>query len=161
MGSWKKRGPVTKKENRKVESVMFLPHTVEGELKNRLTKMEQNLGLKSRIKFVERVGKCLGSLLIKKDPWTGVCGCESCMPCMTGGGGRCMRKGVVYSIMCKLCEAKGMKSVYFGESARTPFDRGQEQMSALDNQSEKSPLWNHHREVHSVEEKPEFSRAGT
>ena len=30
-------------------------------------------------------------------------------------------------------------------------------MSALDTQSEKSPFLTHHREVHSVEETPEFS----
>ena len=140
-----------------IESVMFVPHTREGELKRRLTRMEENLGLKNRIKYVERVGKCLGDMLIKKDPWAGDCGRETCFLCTTGGGGKCMRRGVVYSIECNLCGEEGKKAVYFGESARSAYDRGLEQMSALLNKDKRSPLWTHHEEVHSEDQEPNFS----
>ena len=47
------------KDNRYIESVFFIPHTPESTLRNRLTKLEQNLGFNTRFRFVESMGRSL------------------------------------------------------------------------------------------------------
>ena len=114
--------------------------------------MEDSLGLRNKIKYVERVGKCIGDMLIQKDPWAGACDRSNCFICTSGGEGKCMRRGVVYMIECRLCEREGKKAAYYGESA---YDRGPEQMNALSNRDSRSPLWTHHEEVNAGEQEQE------
>ena len=59
-----------------------------------------------------------------------------------------MRPGPVYEITCILCQEKGVETRYFGESARTSYDRGLEHLSALENLNPESPLVEHHLEDH-------------
>ena len=96
-------------------------------------------------------------ILINRDPWAGACGRETCFLCQRPeGAGKCMRKGVVYSIECLVCTKAGKKGVYWWETARTPYDRGLEHLTALRNRDLNSPLWAHHQEVHG-EDNPEFT----
>ena len=144
-------GPKGDPRSSTIESIMFVPHTREGELKRRLTRMEDSLGLRNKTKYVERVGKCIGNMLIRKDPRAGACDRGNCFICTSGGEGKCMRKGVVYMIECRLCEREGKKAAYYGESARSAYERGLGQLSALRGKDSRSPLWTHHEEVHSGE----------
>ena len=46
-----------------------------------------------------------------------------------------------------------MQALYHGESARTPYDRGQEHLSALEKGNKESQLMEHHMEHHPEEER--------
>ena len=67
-----------------------------------------------------------------------------------------MRQGCIYLMTCLVCEAKGEHSYYVGESARTPFDRGSEHLSAMRRMAKESPLVEHFLEEHQGQT-PEFS----
>ena len=110
---------------------MFVPHTKGGTLKRMLTEMEEKLPFPRKWKYIDRSGKSLGDMLITKDPWAGDCGREKCFPCTSGETGRCMKQGVLYTITCINCEEKGKKAQYWGEKARTAYDRGLEHLGRL------------------------------
>ena len=97
---------------------MFVLHTRGGALRARLTQMEENLGLRQRIKYVETVGPTLGETLVRQDPWQMHCGRKECMPCATKPG-KCMKQNITYSIECTTCKSQGIEARYWGESART------------------------------------------
>ena len=54
-----------------------------------------------------------------------------------------MTQGVVYQITCRLCKEDSKVTHYYGESARTGFDRGLEHSAALKNWDMESPLVEH------------------
>ena len=59
-----------------------------------------------------------------------------------------MRQGVVYQISCSSCKTDAKKTHYYGESARTGYDRGLEHLAALDRMNPESPLVEHLLEAH-------------
>ena len=59
-----------------------------------------------------------------------------------------MTQGIVYEIDCKICQRAGLEVKYYGESARTSFDRGVEHLNALDKHNKESPLVEHQEEDH-------------
>ena len=59
-----------------------------------------------------------------------------------------MQQGVVYQISCSLCKAEAKKTYYYGESARTGYDRGLEHLAALGRMNPESPLVEHLLEAH-------------
>ena len=64
---------------------------------------------------------------------------------------------MVYKIVCEKCKVDPNKKVeYIVESARTPFDRGAEHLSALRRLQEDRPLADHHITHHKEEEEPNF-----
>ena len=63
-----------------------------------------------------------------------------------------MKQGYVYKFECKICKSAGKTSVYFGENARTPYDRGGDHGRAMRNMSADSPLVEHHLEHHRGQE---------
>ena len=67
-----------------------------------------------------------------------------------------MKQNVTYRIDCQICKASGKETTYFGESARTMYDRGQEHLSALNSRDPNSVLVQHLEEHHSDME-PEFA----
>merc|ERR1711954_137298 len=136
---------------------MFIPHTRGGALKRKLTLMEEKLPFQRKFKYVERSGTSLGDMLTTKEPWAGDCGRERCFACTTGNQGKCMRPGVLYSITCTTCMEEGKKAQYWGETARTGYDRGLEHLGRLKNKSESSGFWIHQSEVHGEEQEPRFS----
>ena len=59
-----------------------------------------------------------------------------------------MQQGACYMITCITCKLEGRDSRYFGETARTPYDRGLDHWNALENGNGESPLVEHHMEEH-------------
>ena len=140
---------------RRVESVMFIPLTKGSELKQRLNEMECNIPFKSKFKYQEVTGTSILGALNRQDPWGEHCGRINCFNCQTKTW-QCTKQGIVYEITCQVCKSKEVTSSYFGESARTSFDRGLEHLMALRRMNKESPLVEHHLEEHPQQE-PEFS----
>ena len=134
-------------DDRYIEAVMFIPFTPESRLKARLTSLESNLGFKTRYRYGEQAGRTLSQHLVRKDPIGAPCGREKCFPCQTKGG-TCTRKGAIYRMRCLVCHEDGKKAYYIGETARAPFDRGQEHLDALRRQDRESPLVEHSQDCH-------------
>ena len=79
------------------------------------------------------------------------CGRETCFSCRSKPGS-CPRQGVVYSIVCQKCKEAGVDTVYYGETAWTPYDRGEEHLKALREKNMERPLWEQHQGEHEGEE---------
>ena len=67
----------------------------------------------------------------------------SCLHEKEGSGGKCRREGVVYRITCLECEKENTAAVYWGETARTGYERGVEHIEGLESKYEKNALWKH------------------
>ena len=124
-----KRGQIRTKlrnesDRRRIECVMFVPHTPGSILKSNLTKAEQSLNYQSRVKFVEELGTSIKHQLVRADPIPTICGRNDCFPCQSKPG-NCMRQGGVYRIDCQEWKEGDITSVYFGESARALMIEGQ------------------------------------
>ena len=143
-------------DSRYIEAVFFVPHTPEGVLRGNLMKMENGLCFKTKIKYVEEQGMTLSNTLVRKDPFPTHCGRAQCFPCRSAPG-KCTRQGALYKIECITCKEeveagdRRQETHYYGESARTLFDRGLEHLKALGRRDKESPLWDHHQEVHSTQ----------
>ena len=96
--------------------------------------MEENLGLKGRVRYVEELGSTLEELLCNPDPVGGHCGRTKCFPCRSKEG-TCHKQGIVYEIECSHCKIEGRKVQYIGESARNGYDRGAEHMANLNSEN--------------------------
>ena len=75
-----------KKPEIEVKSVIFVPQTANSQLAKMLREEEKTLEKITgyRIKYVERAGANLGSLLCKSDQWAGeICGRAACLLCHT------------------------------------------------------------------------------
>ena len=59
-----------------------------------------------------------------------------------------MKQNVTYRIDCLVCKREGKVATYFGESARTMYDRGSEHLYALEAGDPNSVLVQHMEEVH-------------
>ena len=137
-----------------IEAVLFIPHTPEGTLRASLNSLEAGLRFKTRIKYVEQQGRTVAEMLVRKDPTPFNCGRDTCFTCLTSPG-VCTRQGGLYRITCLICKAEGKETCYYGESARTLFDRGQEHLKALKSKNLESPLWEHQTLEHGSQI-PEF-----
>ena len=100
-----------------------------------------------RVKVVERGGESIRDRLCRNNPWGSTrCERDKCIICphsKEGRGGMCRREGVVYKITCSKCEEGGVRAEYWGETARTGFERGEEHLAGLESQYEKNSLWKH------------------
>ena len=70
-------------------------------------------------------------------------------------GGGCKKVGVVYRIECKKCKEKGILAEYWGETARTAYERGKEHLAGMKGKVEANSLWKHsiiHHEGELAEE---------
>ena len=63
-----------------------------------------------------------------------------------------MRQGCVYSLNCLDCKIEGKKTLYYGESACTPFDRGLNHADMIRRGDESHPMVNHYLEAHPNQE---------
>ena len=104
--------------------------------------MEENARFSTKFKYIEQAGNSLIGSLGTVDPWDTPCNRERCFPCQSEVG-KCMKQGCNYTITCLICKSEGKVVQYFGESARTPFDRGSEHLAALMAENRESPLWEH------------------
>ena len=116
------------------DTVLFVPSTPSSSLANilRTHEAENNQGRKSRIKIVEKAGISLKNVLAPNNPWdVQRCSDNECFPCSSTAGPvklSCRVPGVVYTIICVICEAAGKDAVYFGESGKNAFSRGKKHM---------------------------------
>ena len=109
--------------------------------------MEQNLGFKTRFKYIEQMGLSIREMVVKKDPDAQECGRSECMVCLTKPG-VCMRKGGIYKITCMTCKGQGKSVVYVGETGRSLWDRGVEHFNAIRRYNKESPMVEHHTDAH-------------
>lgn len=139
--TWYKRGGF--------DSVLFVPYTPEGKLKNLYQREISNSGI--RIKVVEKTGDTIKRKLQTSNPFRArQCGREECFVCSSGGKGNCKSVGITYEIRC-LGEC-GERNVYKGETAENAFTRGLQHRTYLNARNAiNSPLWRHCREVHRGE----------
>ena len=82
--------------------------------------------------------------MCRNNPWGKVkCERELCLSCpdsKEGGGGKCREEGVVYTISCKKCRTEGVLAQYWGETARTAYERGEEHIGGMVCKNEKNSL---------------------
>ena len=116
-------------------SVLFVPATPHSALAKILQthEAENNQGRMSRVKIIEKAGRSVKSLLAPNNPWSASkCGDKECFMCSTATGPlklSCRVPGVLYTIVCVLCEESGGKSsVYYGESGKNCYERGKKHL---------------------------------
>jgi hypothetical protein len=114
---------------RPADTVLFCPATPGSELANKLREVVEEEGrrINLRVRVVEKGGVSLRRQLVNTDLAAGEpCAAPSCMMCLTGGGGGGLkhhRAGALYHGKCKICEAEGLVSEYWGESGDSAYAR--------------------------------------
>ena len=141
------------KSQPKTVSVLFVPRTKNGELTTRLRLVEEEISAITgdRIKMVEKAGKKLKSILHTPNPWSGgLCDRDGCLVCEHRGeeDSKCKQRNIVYKTSCLECKTRGMERNYFGESARTSFERGKEHVKDYLDEAEDSHMMKHHVTEH-------------
>ena len=143
-----------RQKEEEIEAIMLVPATPGGELTKLLQEADdsarEGTGQK-RLKFIERGGEAVRDRLCRNNPWSKRnCEREDCISCTTGEKewGKCKQEGVVYRIKCLKCEGDGTLSEYWGETARTAFERGEEHVRGMENREEKNCLWKHSQMHH-------------
>ena len=150
-------------QDRDPAAIMFVPRTPGGELIRRLREAEEQLHSVTggrKVKLVEKSGKMLKRILNVTNPdRTDNCSREKCFPCSKAGegeGAMCKKRNVTYQTSCLECLAVGRKVSYFGESARTGYERGLEHMDDFKKEKEDSHMWKHQVLEHPGQEKVNF-----
>ena len=140
-------------EGRKVQpktiSVLFVPRTENGELARRLRQAEEEMSAITgdKIKIVERAGRKLKSILLTANPWSGGwCGRVDCLACehCEAEDSKCGQRNIVYKTSCLQCKQRGTDRCYYGESARTAYERGSEHLKDYLDEGEDSHMLKHH-----------------
>ena len=57
----------------------------------------------------------------------------------------------MYRIICLKCRGEGTLAEYWGETARTAFERGEEHVEGMQRREEKNSLWKHSEIYHGGE----------
>ena len=82
-----------------------------------------------------RKGKGKGkNKLCSNNAWSKTnCEREDCIICTSGEKqwGDCRKEGVVYTIKCLKCKGEGVLAEYWGETAQTTFERGEEHLDCM------------------------------
>ena len=143
-GSWWNRGSV------KYSSVVFIPATPGGILAKQMREREEILGKDSkfRLKIVEKGGKKMKDLLVKKDPFPSLpCEESFCPLCHETPHTEipkklskipCDTQNVGYRWTCTTC-----KKTYEGETGRTARIRAKEHLKDLSKNNPENPLVKH------------------
>ena len=142
------------KDAKRFDSVLMIPATPNGELKQIVEEKAQLANLK--VKIVGKAGIKLSAYLKKYDKTNAknLCADNDCMICTntTKMKRKCRTPNIVYQITCKECEKSGIKSHYFGESSFNGYTRGVQHAnnyrSKNKNVQEKSALRKHAKEQH-------------
>ena len=95
----------------KVISVMFVAKTPNSGLANRLKEADKKLSeiTEDKLRFVERSGNKLRSLLHRADPWDGQkCDNTKCLICTNPNNKtfKCSKRNIVYKSVCLTCKEK-------------------------------------------------------
>ena len=142
------------KDGKTFESVLMVPATPGGELKNIIEKKARESSMK--VKIVEKAGMKLGSYLKKFDKTNKKEPCQEkdCLICTntTQISRKCRIPNIVYKISCKECAKAGKSANYFGESSFNGYTRGSQHLekyrSKNINTQEKSVLRMHAKAQH-------------
>ena len=143
-----------------VETTLFVPCTRGGKLAKRIQKADDNFICNrslGRLKVVEEKGQTLESILRKKNPWAKgtECGRDRCWPCSNPDKkekGKCTWEGVVYQITCNICKDLEIEAIYYGETARTGFHRGEDHSKAIKGGDKENAMYKHNQIHHNGEE---------
>ena len=107
------------KNGDKFESVIMIPATPNGELKQTIEEKAKSADLK--VKIVEKAGMKLSAYLKKYDQTSTSQPCKEkdCMICTntTKMSRKCRIPNTIYKISCKECEKSGKKAHYYGETS--------------------------------------------
>ena len=143
---------------------MFVPRTKGDLLAKRLRLKEEKLAEITgyKIKIVERAGKKAERLVHKSNPWEGAdCQREKCAICQQEselGEQICTKRNILYRSSCQLCHQAGKDASYYGESARSGFERSREHHDDYEKLALKSHMLKHHLIEHeNRQEKIPFS----
>ena len=148
----KERGD--RKTDKEPMCVLFIQRTQGGDLIKRMRKVENRISgmAGDSVRIVERAGISLESLLINKDPWSGDrCTNGECIVCRGAEGSACVKKGVVYQHICKLCKGVGKKAYYWGQTSRSLIERAEEHDKQLENGHKGSHAFKHLEDWHQEE----------
>ena len=99
------------------------------------------------------VGDRLEHLLVKADPGGDtLCDRPECLFCATTekDKGKCRMTNLVYKVECKICAKEGSRAQYWGETARSGFERSSEHREDLSKQR------GGHMEKHIAEKHPDI-----
>ena len=134
-----------KEKQNTVKAVMFAPFMRGSKLAKELKEAEKQLAeaTGSKMMIVERCGTKLADLLTKSNPWKGKdCLRKDCLLCKTKAKTEkkmsqdCMQRSVVYETRCLNCEVKAKdeimkmrKAKYIGETGKSSYERGRQQVS--------------------------------
>ena len=129
---------------------MFVPNNPQGELRRKLQVINETGGIE--VKYKKRIGPSMKDMLVRGKPWGSRCNREDCFICQTQGKGDCMNQGMKHKIDCITCkEERGRTVIYYGESARTQYDRGEDHWRAWRTGQKDSVLTIHIGEEHQGE----------
>ena len=112
------------------------------------------MNFKDRLKYIERLGQTFGDILTTSNPVKAHCGRE-CMMCSVKTGD-CTKQSIVYQISCMECQVRGNPHYYYGETARTGWERARKHQNMVADHPDKSALGDHVRHMHEGE-KVEFT----
>ena len=125
------------------QSVIFVPSTPGSVLQQRYQSEVDRQGL--RIRVVEKAGRSMKSMIQRSDPFRiEKCDRQSCMVCQTSGKGSCDKEGVTYSTRCFECTERGIEKVYYGQSSRNAYSRGEEHLDEYRRKTKDSVLWRYY-----------------
>jgi hypothetical protein len=130
---------------------IFIPATPNSELAQILKKVvDEECDKKLKFKIIEKGGANVKRKLQVSIPLetTGRTD-ENCMACRDGrgGGGKCRKSNVNYTIDCKICLQDG-KSVYIGETSRNLSTRGKEHLNKYEGRKADSFMLKHQTYSH-------------
>ena len=141
------------------DSVLFVPATQDSSLAKTLKQHEEmnNQGRSSRIRIVEVAGKSIKKVLAPNYPWpTSKCSDPQCFPCSSSVGPpkiSCRVPGILYRIICSLCDGTNDQAVYHGESGHNAYTRGGEHLKEY-----RAGLTTNCMSIHSRVHHPEADR---
>ena len=174
--AWKKEEREENKKNQKLNwyrnkkktkidytSILFVPPTPGGILIKEMKQREDeiNKNEKERIKFVEKSGDNIETLLVKKNPFKKEkCSQKMCPICKNRTEDvkiLCNTNNVGYKWTCNMCKEQNKVRVYEGESSRSARLRGFEHMAAYRNKQLNSVLYKHKLTEHTEHEEVDFT----
>jgi hypothetical protein len=121
----------------KYDSVIFVEATPKAEFKKKVQSVVKRHGVK--MKVVERVGTTVKGLLQRSNPFgTMGCGRQKCCICSGDGNEDCRSRGCVYEFVCMECQR-----MYRGQTGRSIYERGKEQIESWENEDDECPLKRH------------------
>ena len=133
---------------------MFVDATPNSQLLSLLKKTEEMYKIyeNKRVKFVEKPGMKIINRVSLADPFRRNCTEDDCLSCKDSDVyTNCRKFNIGYSLVCKLCEERGITRVYQGESSRSLYLRSKDHVRDLRKENKHSVMDKHIKEEHENE----------